>query len=301
MFLTLEYLEQNNACEKGKKWFAKYYPNGAELIDIMRHRTVRFAPEFLHWGYNNLATSPEEQAVYWEVLKVDCERKDTIFESDNLTNCEYVSQSSRVVDSNHIFSSKKIKNSSEIVSSTCVENSKIIYASDFVYDSSYVLTGKNITNSLNIINSNNVFNSENVANCSQVSDSYCVVGTDEKTNSAFEYCYFVTRCNNLKNCIFCADLQDKEYYVFNRQVSEQQFLSYQKQLKDLLEPWQAAFVKEWPNNQVLTELPEKNLPWKYYKHLPEIILLWAKTLPGYDDVLFAKIIMSNDFMGIDKG
>ena len=283
MFLTLEYLEKNKACPDGRKWFAKYFPEGAELTDVMQHRTAKYAPSFLHWGYNYLATTPEEQEIYWNIIKVDSESRETAFSSDNVSHSQYVSRSSKVSDSSHVFSSKNIKNSSNIATSNTVENSSAIFASEFVYNSQKVLEGKNITNSENVVKANNIINSTSVAKVSQVQDSFCVVGLSAKEHSNVEDSYFVTMCNNVKHCIFCNNLNNAEYHVFNRPVSKQEFEVYQKQLKSIIGEWQPSFVKEWPEAQPVLQYPEIEDLGAFYENIPEEVLKWAKTLPGYDE------------------
>lgn len=36
-------------------------------------------------------------------------------------------------------------------------------------------------------------------------------------------CWFISACDNCSNCLFCSNLLDKEYYIFNEQVSKEKF------------------------------------------------------------------------------
>ena len=290
MFLTLEYLEKNNACENGKKWFAKFFPDGAELTDILQHRAARFSPEFLHWGYNHLVSTPEEREMYWQAVKVDCENRDTIFQSDHVTNSEFISRSSNVEDSRYIFSSKKIKKSHAIISGNNVEDSSEIYTGEFIYESKRVINGNNITKSFNIANSSNVINSQSVLFGKNILNSKFVIGLFENVNENLDNCYFINKSKNLKNCMFCTESQDAEYMVFNKKVTQQQFDIYLRQLLQILENYNCDLTEEWPECNIPMNHPniiERSD--KYYNNLPEDFWNWVKTLPGYSARMLYKI------------
>lgn len=293
MFLTLEYLEKNNACENGKKWFAKYFPNGAEVSEIMQHRSVRFAPEFLHWGYNHLAATQEEKELYWKAVKVDCAKRETIFQSDHITNSEYISRSTQVENSQYIFSSKKIVNSSAIISGNNVENSHEVYTGEFIYDSNKIVNSSNITNGCNVVMSSNIINSQSIRFAENVLNSKFIIGFVQGNIKSLENCYFINYAERLKNCMFCTDIQDKEYHIFNQPVTAQQFEIYKQQLFKILKEYECLLVEEWPDCNIPMNHPSViNKMDKFYSNLPQDFWDWVKTLPGYKEELLFKITLN---------
>ena len=52
MFIAPEMLRAHGACDQGIRYIERFYPYGAEAIDIIRDRHI--SKEFLHWGRENL-------------------------------------------------------------------------------------------------------------------------------------------------------------------------------------------------------------------------------------------------------
>lgn len=293
MFLTLDTLERHGACDSGKKWFARYFPNGGELIDVLRH--PRVSPEILHWGYNHLTTSLEEQEIYWKQLNISTPARWSIYESDNITNGSYITRSSRVTASDYVFSCKDIVDSNSVSASSFVERSRQIFDSEFVYDSQKVYMSKNVNQSMNIVNSDYCVRSSSIMNAAVVTRSHYVhslrVGvTKQVTDSAF-----IIDCTNIKHCLFCANLDNKEYMIFNQPVEPEQFDMIMTQMKNLLAGWQAEYVKdEWPEEMIPLGAPQlqRNIA-KQFAHLPEPFWRWVRTLPNYN----SSILYSITFQG----
>lgn len=288
MFLTLDTLERYNACENGKKWFARYFPNGGELMDVITHKYV--TPEVLHWGYTHLTTTEEEREIYWQKLKVDVQDRWTIYESDNITNSSYVTRSSRVKDSEYIFGCKDVVESKNISSSKNIERSKQVFSAEFVYDSEQVMHSKNVNQSVNIINSDYVIRSSSVLNSAVVTNSHYVHSLVAGRTKQIKDSAFIADCSNLKNCLFCTGIHDSEYMLFNQPIDPDQFDMIKKQLQSIMAGWKADFTKgEWPEETVPLDFPhlQRNVI-KQFANLPEAFWRWVKTLPGYNpSVLYA--------------
>ena len=289
MFLTLEILEKYDACESGKKWFEHYFPDGGELIDIINHKFV--TPDILHWGYTNLTTTSEEQEAYWRKLNVDCERRWSIYESDNITNGSFVSRSSRVKLGAYVFGSKDVTDSTNVLSSSNVERSSKIFNSEFVYDSHKVSHGKNITESVNVVNSDYVVRSSSVMNAAVVTNSHFVNSLTTGTTKQIKNSMFIADCENMKNCLFCANTKNGEYLLFNQSIDTDQFDMITKQLTSILGGWQAELVCDhaWPGETIPLDSPQiqRNVL-RQYKNLPETFWRWVKTLPYYNpSILYA--------------
>jgi hypothetical protein len=54
---TLEDLERLKACENGKRFIARFYPNGFEVEKLVTERHI--PDDFLHWARENLYCSEE--------------------------------------------------------------------------------------------------------------------------------------------------------------------------------------------------------------------------------------------------
>lgn len=283
MFITIDTLEKFEACEHGKKWFERHFPNGAELIDVINHRTV--TPEILHWGYTNLATTAEEKAAYLAKINVYCDNIESIYESHNIKNSVWVSRSSEVENSSFVFSSKSITDCEDILSSEEVSNSRNIYSSEFVYDSAKVFDSKNINNSTNIVNSDYVVNSRSVMNAATVTNSAFVNGWLPGETKQIRDCRFIMACSNLKHSLFCCNIHDGEYMMFNKQIDASDYEIIIKQLDRILADYCSELVvdNEWPSHRIVLDSPrlQRNII-KQYDHLPKPFWRWVKTLPGYD-------------------
>lgn len=285
MFLTLEFLEKAGACVAGRKWFAKYFPNGGEVLEILQSEHAH--PDFLHWGYNNLVGSTEEKEAYWQQVKVsNCDRE-TIFRSDQINNCSYISRSRRVNDSSYIFSSRGIENSHLVVNSRNVKNGENIHESRFVYDSKKIIGSANITRGRNIVCCNRVVDSTNIYQSEDISNSHFVSSTQEKGTTFIEDSNFIRDCKNLKKCMFCVNLNDKEYHIFNIPVSKKQFELYESQLQEILSNYELSLADDWSIPSIPISSPTVvRLLKKHYSSLPEELCDWVKTLPGYSAELF---------------
>ena len=68
MFITADLLRKYGACEQGIKYIERFYPNGAEMIDVIRDRHI--SKDFLHWGREYLTHTPEELAAYFTACDI---------------------------------------------------------------------------------------------------------------------------------------------------------------------------------------------------------------------------------------
>jgi hypothetical protein len=286
MFITVDILKQNKACSPGIKWFERHFPNGAELIDVINHPKVD--RQTLHWGYANLITTDEEKVAYRKKLAIETSAEWTIYESDHVINCLYVTRSSGIKNSDYIFGSEGVTNSKNVMSSNMVENSSQIFSSNFVYDSKQVTCSKNITNSINIVNSDYIINSISVMNAASVMDSQIVHGLAPGKTRQIKNSIFISECENIDHCLFCTGIKDAEYMLFNEKIDAMQYEIIKRQLTGILNDWQPEFVKggEWPEDTIPLDSPhiQRNII-KQFESLPETFWKWIKTLPGYNPAI----------------
>jgi hypothetical protein len=292
MYLTREILDKHNACGIGIEWFETNYPNGAELIELINNpKTKR---EFLHWGFSHLNTNEEEKQAYYNRLKiVDCD-VNTIYKCHNITHSDYVVDSNTVEDSSYIFSSSRVEESSNVSNSKIVTSSSCVYNSSFVTNSNKVLGSVNITDSNNIVNSEYVVGSNSVINGNMVTDSYFVGGLVQGRCMDVSDSAFIFECKNVRSCLFCTGINDKEYHLFNKPISEKHYKLIFKQLLDLLEGEEAALTLEWPCCQIPLDIPRVNRNMsEQYEHLPDDFWEWVESLPNYDPWVLYSITFQN--------
>lgn len=292
MYLTREILDKHNACGIGVNWFNENYPNGVELIELINNPKIK--REFLHWGFSHLNTSEEERQAYYNRLKIiDC-NTDTIYKCHNITHSDYIVDSYNIEDSSYIFSSSRVEESNNVSNSKIVAQSGCVYNSSFVTNSNRVLGSINVTDSWNVVNSEYVVGSKSVINGNMITDSYFVGGLAQGRCMDVTDSAFIFECKNVKNCLFCTNIEDKEYQLFNKPISERHYKIVMKQLLDLLENEDAILALEWPCGQIPLDIPRvnRNLA-KQYEHLPEEFWEWVESLPNYDPWILYSITFQN--------
>lgn len=282
MFLTVEKLIQLNACKQGIKYIEKFFPSGAELIDIINARHI--PKEFLHWGRENLSISQNELVAYCKVCGI--ENTTGFWYSEAVKNSMYVVKSKNIEDSRGIFGCTDVTNSTDAVCSEDVANSSQIFDSSIIDSSSKVFKGKNVLNGQNIYNSTMIAKSKNVFESSNVFSSSEIIKSKDITNS-----YFCQNCINVRNSMFCFGISDAEYHIFNQPVDKERFELFVQQYNRLMNV-QLAFSQEWKENLIGEYRPlitQKFDDW--YKPIPQKFWKWVRTLPNFDSMLIYDITM----------
>lgn len=282
MFLTAEKLKQMRACQKGVEYIERFFPNGAELIDIINTRHV--PKEFLHWGRENLTVSQEELEAYCKVCKII--NTEGFWYSEKVTDSRYVVKSSEVSGSERIFRSNDVEDSQDIVDSETIIKSAQVFTSSMVSYSSLIAASTNISESRNVCFSKTISRGVNVYNSENVLSSSEIIKSENVTDS-----YFCQNCKNIKHCMFCNGIEDAEYYLFNQPVDKERFELFIQQYKRFMQA-QLNFVVRWPENLIKAYSPiitSKFDDW--YKSIPDRFWKWARTLPGFDSMLVYDITM----------
>lgn len=287
MLITAELLRKYKGCEQGIKYIERFYPNGAEMIDIIRDHHIN--KEFLHWGREHLTHTAEELEAYCEACKIV--NTDGFWYSVNVSNSKSVVKSKNVQNGVGIFGSTDILDSDDIVNSENVTNSHQIFYSTMVDDCEKVYKGTNIVNSVNVCNSTMVANSRSVIDSKNVFYSLEIIGCDTVTESMF-----CQDCTNIEHCLFCYGLHDAQYCIFNKPVDKSRFemiaSQYTKWMIGLL-----TFIREWPC-ELLAETyvaPTRKFD-DWYASIPDKFWKWARTLPGYDSMMLYNITMLPDLL-----
>lgn len=217
----------------------------------------------------------------------------------NYYNCQNIQDSQYIVNSNEVDSSSFVHNSTGISHSTDVFKSDDVTDSLQVFDSQFVYSSKKISGSTNIENSHNiliskgVYNSRNIYACTNVMTSGELRFCEDITASNF-----CVDSNNLKNCLFCYELKDKEYYIFNKPIDKERFEVVLKQYQRIMNELELAYLREsWPESMLIPGSPNPHSYFfKHYEQLPDKFWRWVKTVPGYDIDLLYKMTLKFDLL-----
>lgn len=287
MFVTSEILQRTGACNEGQVWFAKHYPNGAELAELITHRHI--TKSFLHWGRKYLSPNEKEIELYDRVL--ENENNDTVLECEKTKNSKRTFYSKNINNCADIHRCEDIKDSFVVVSSNTVENSSQVFLSEFIYNSIKVLNSTNINQSTNIIESTYIVRSKNIymsnliTRCSEI---YRGVNLED--------CFFCSDCSNLKHCFGCQGLSEGEYMIFNKQVAPEHFEIIRNQYLSIVDCL-LIYVDYWPQDIIAANVPKVNRKFPHhYETMPSKFWKWTKTLPNYSDNVMFRLTCLPDFL-----
>ena len=282
MVVSADILRELGACEEGIKYIERFYPNGAEIIDIIHDRHID--KSFLHWGREHLNISEEDLKAYFEVCRV-C-NSEAVWYSTDIKNSSIVVESKNVDNSSNIFKSTKVVNSTDVVESSQVADSKQIFYSSMIEECQKLYKTKNALNSTNVCLSTMVARSNNVIDSFNIFDSSEIIESNNVSNS-----HFCVRSKNIKNCLFCDGLENAEYHIFNQAIEPSHYEIFLKQYQRYICE-ELAFMKNWPENLIVgaTDTPTKRID-LWYKNISNDFWEWVKTIPGYDPLALYRMTM----------
>ena len=282
MYITAEILRKYKGCEQGIRYIERFYPEGAEMIDIIQDKNI--PKEFLHWGREHLTHTPDELAAYIKACRIV--NTDGFWYSQDVRDRKYVVRSKEVSDSIGVFDSCDIIRSSDVVNSENINESKQIFYSSMIDGGEKIIKGLNITESINICNSTMVVRSKNVIDSVNVFESSEIIKCNGVSDS-----YFCQDCKNIKHCMFCKGLENAEFHVFNKPVDQNLFVLFVKQyLKYLTE--QLDFIRDWPEDLLVSAhvFPTRKFD-DWFHPINSRFWKWVHTLPNFDSMLIYNITM----------
>jgi hypothetical protein len=118
-------------------------------------------------------------------------------------------------------------------------------------------------------------------------------GTKQIKNSAF-----IQHCSNLDHCLFCHNINDGEYLLFNKKISPEEYDMIMLQLNSILLNTELKFTRDgWPQEQIPLDMPivNRNII-NQFADLPDKFWRWVKTLPGYDPMVMYGITMQGNLL-----
>ena len=119
-----------------------------------------------------------------------------------------------------------------------------------------------------------------------------ITGENEinKTTNIFNI-FFTFNCNNISQCLFCTDINDKELLLFNTPISKKEFEKYKQELQQILKDITFEFVENWGTEQLPLQCPTLKNQKLLYQNIPNSLLEWIQTLPNYNKIILDKIIL----------
>lgn len=287
MFITADLFRKYNASEQEIKYIERFYPNGAEMIDIIQDGHI--SKEFLHWGREHLNHSETELEAY--CLACDIVNSKGYWYSTHVHDSTYVVKSKNIDKSCGVFESKDIVKCLDVVSTDGAEDSTQIFYSSMIEGSNKIYKGNNIVLSTNVCNSTMVARSVNVIESNTIFDSSEIIRCNTATNS-----HFCQDCTNIANCLFCNGLSNAEYCIFNKPVDPKMYELFEKQYIKYMNA-QLDFIAEWPKNLIVSThiAPTRKFD-DWYHCIDEKFWKWIRTLPNFDSMLIYDITMNPEIL-----
>lgn len=282
MKVTIEVLKQFNACKEGIDFLQNNYPDGAEAMQIMQDGKAPI--EMLHFAYQYFPVNHEEIQLYRSICEIDQDSKFCWY-SNKIKNSRIITNSINVSDSKYVGYSHEIYESTEVLQSYAIRKSRDIYNAHNIRNSQLILSSDNITESIEIQNCSNVTWSRYIVNSTAIDDSAYIYNSSNISD-----CYCSGFLNNCHHCLFCSNLQNSDYYIFNEKVSPEIY-NHWKEL--LLEQLNAE------NNHMIGTNIHKHLSTDRYiisnrfdcvfDGLSENFYGWVGTVTGVTDLKFLNL------------
>ena len=283
MKVTLEMLEQYDACQEGIMFIKDNYPDGAEAMEIMNNPNI--PTEMLHFAARYFPCTEEELTRYKQICKI--ENSKYCYFSEDLKNCIGIAESKHISDSEYIRNSQNVEKSDHIYGARDVINSCDVWNSFSVKNSNSIIQSKEIVNSKNILQSDLISWSSNILK-SLIVDGSSYIYQSSKIND----CHFGGFLTNCRHCLFCSNIQDSEYYIFNKQVDRKTY----EDVKSALE-----FYLNGEHSDFIMIDKKSNLPKIRYSFsirfdsvfngLSPDFYGWIGTIPNYSESLFLQLFL----------
>lgn len=217
----------------------------------------------------------------------------------NYYNCQNIQDSQYIVNSNGVDFSSFVHDSTEVSHSTDIYKSDDVTNSFCVFESQFIYCGEKIFGSTSIENSSNVLISKGIYNSHNIYASSNIIASGE-----LRFCENITTSNfctnskKLKNCLFCDELEDKEYYIFNKPVDKERFEIVVRQYQRIMSGIELDYMREpWPESMLIPSMPSPFSYFnKHYLQLPDKFWKWVQTVPGYDADLLYKMTLNFDLI-----
>lgn len=283
MYITLDILQKRGACQEALDFFAKRFPDGAEMLYFIEK--VHLPEHFLHWGYEHLDPSKEEEAAYWKKVKVTDSLG--VYQSYHVENSSVVSKSRVVWDSNIVYDSKEVRASAVILNSQFIEESLSVANSSFIERGTYILDSTNITDSKEVVESTYVGNSQGVFKSTNILNGTAIWHSDNLTD-----CGFCSHCKDLTRSLFCSQMEGGDLLLFNKPIDEARYKMIARQF-DKFGVF-LTLMEEWQNGNYI---PKAYYDYrKHFQAIKEAFWQWVRTLPNFDPEIMYSLTFDPQFL-----
>lgn len=284
MYLTVETLQKHGACQDMLTFFAKHYPDGADMKHIIEKGHL--PAHALHWGYINLAADPEDIEAYFKKMKIT--NSNGVFNSEDVSDSEAIQESQDIHHSSSIYKSKHVEHSQHITGCEEVYHSHHINLSNFVENSERVKNSNNITDCSDIVDTTYAVQSHQIIGSRIITNCY-----DIRNSLNLQDCAACADCSDSQHLLFCQGIQNSEYMLFNKPIAKEQFDIIRRQyqryapLTTVMEPW-PPYSKEAPHTI--------NHYGKQYEATSESFWRWVATLPNYDPFVLYQVTFRRELL-----
>lgn len=271
MLVTSELLSKRGANDRAIRLMRSIYPEGATMKQIIEEHF--FPDDFLHWCFSYLDISDEEKEEYEKFFGI----YNTLgyFKSRRIKDSQYILRSSDIDKSINIVASSRVKNSSLVYNSEDIEDSSRVYKSSICFGSQDVLDSINVTNSRMIVGSTYVVDSNSIKNSKFIENSAGILDS-----SYIKESYFLSGCFKMRNSIFCSYMDNKEYCLFNKAISQETYENVLMQLQKFV-TFPLRMIEKVNHYRATPILNISRL----FNDFPANFWKWVKTLPNYDPLL----------------
>jgi len=260
------------------------FEDGIDSMEFLEAiSTIVFPWSFYHYIREYYRLSDMELAAYYLACSVEncnnfwnCQ---FIKDSENLYNCLNVTDSKFIRDSNHIYYSSNIYNSINIRYGTNIAHSR------HIKNSNRIIESQDITDSIDVGRSNDIAWSSVILNSNHLNECNYVYMSQDLTD-----CHFCGFMKNSRHCMFCTGLEGKEYYIFNKSVSQNQFEMVKEKLMAMLEEEKSEMIRV--NNSKHTAEERLRLNRRFdsiFNGLSSSFYGWVGTVPNYSDNAFVDL------------
>lgn len=242
-----------------------------------------FPLELFHYIREYYHLTDEEFKVYCNVCSIkDCE---------NFWRCTHTKESKNLFESFNVNTSVFVRNSSHIKGSINVFNSID------VTDCWDIAHSKHIQHSSRVIESQDISDSDDITRSSKISWSKVILNSTNLDNCNYTYmsdslidCHFCGFMKNSRHCMFCVGLEDKEYYIFNKPVTQIEYEMIKDKLLAMLEEETSEMIRINFSKHTAEERFKLNRRFdSVFNGLSLSFYGWVGTLPNYSDNAFVDL------------
>lgn len=290
MFVTLEDLKSRNACATGIKLFERLYPEGVEIMKLLDNKHIPI--EILHWGYQHLDVNAEEIEKYYQRCGIT-ESKEVLV-SERIHNSCFINQSKDVTDSKFINDSVDITDCVQVSYSSFIKRSRHIYNCETVEDTHGATESKEIYKCGNVIDSSNIRDSWGVANCRNLTNSQFIY-----RSTLSEDCHFSSFLTGCYKCIFCSGLNGKQFYLFNKPISQKEWEKIFNNEFSVRINEEAFFLLKDNSKLNSYYVAKKETSFRnYFSLISENFNKWVKSLPNFDPFVMYQITFDEKWLEV---